>query len=568
MTLETIIDLRHLLRPTVQEGERLDYQLPPEEILLGFHGAEITNLEFATPDWYPTAERQAHEARLAQVKTQQVEVANGPSHWLSHFPPSDLPPVYTLRVTLRTGGNDLPLFYPSFSTAEDGTRRPLQADRFLVPWAPAPHDLPGTNTTLASTGRGANQHTNQRPSQLAEGNWGRGRRVFHSDNAQCYKCHRVGADSGGEIGPDLGNLVQRDYESVVRDIAFPSYSINPDYISHLIELEDGRQLTGVLRTVDNRVLLGDLAGNVTELAPDAIARIQPAATSTMPDHLWQKLTALERTDLLTYLLTPPPHMPLDSPLKAPPVRTRQEVANALADSQPLPATLKPLKLVLVDGVKDHGPGEHDYPAWQRIWGTLLAGAPNVEISFARDQPNEQQWAEADGIIFFQKGGFRTPRPEHMDRFLKRGGGLVMIHWAVNGDDQVKDLAKRIGFASWGGKIKYRHGPLTLDIRQPEHPIVRNYQQLQMYDESYWELTGESQDVTVLATSTEDGVPTPQLWTRDHDPGRVFVSIPGHYSWSFDDPLFRILLLRGLAWSMQEPIDRFNELVPLGARIQN
>ena len=62
-----------------------------------------------------------------------------------------------------------------------------------------------------------------------------------------------------------------------------------------------------------------------------------------------------------------------------------------------------------------------------------------------------------------------------------------------------------------------------------------------------------------------------MWTYeprgDADGGRVFVSIPGHYSWTFDDPIFRIVVLRGLAWVSREPIDRFNALVPLGARIQ-
>ena len=88
----------------------------------------------------------------------------------------------------------------------------------------------------------------------------------------------------------------------------------------------------------------------------------------------------------------------------------------------------------------------------------------------------------------------------------------------------------------------------------------------MYDESYWKLTGDPGDVTLLATSVEDGMATPQMWVRDHQPGRVFVSIPGHYSWTFDDPLFRVLLLRGIAWTANEPVDRFNELVFPGARM--
>jgi type 1 glutamine amidotransferase len=57
-----------------------------------------------------------------------------------------------------------------------------------------------------------------------------------------------------------------------------------------------------------------------------------------------------------------------------------------------------------------------------------------------------------------------------------------------------------------------------------------------------------------------------MWVTDQFGGRVFVSIPGHYSWTFDDPLFRILLLRGIAWTASEPVDRFNSLVTPGARM--
>ena len=59
---------------------------------------------------------------------------------------------------------------------------------------------------------------------------------------------------------------------------------------------------------------------------------------------------------------------------------------------------------------------------------------------------------------------------------------------------------------------------------------------------------------------------PLFWTLEPSKGRVFVSIPGHFAWTFDDPLFRLLLLRGIAWAAGEPVDRFNELAPLGARI--
>ena len=550
LTFESVLDLRDLLRPAVQSGEKLDFQWPPEVATFAVVGsnevqlhASLLTLTDGQPSGEVTLETHSSEANGTEVRA--VTLPAGGSGWVR------------ARVQIETGGPQSLAFYPTYWTEEDPTWRPLQKHRFWLPWISIGQqpDSPADDVLaeeLAKLG----------------GSWGRGRQLFHSDQTQCYKCHRVGLDSGGEIGPDLGNLVHRDLASVVRDIQHPSFSINPDYVGQILELNDGRMLTGVLRSQGDYLLVGDSDGKVTEVLASDVERMQPHAKSIMPDNLWEKLSEEQRNDLLTFLLVPAPQMPLDAPLPAPPLRTRAEVAAALAGSEPLPDSLRTLNLVLVDGVKDHGPGEHDYPAWQRTWTQLLRAGKNLSISNAREFPSDEQLAAADVVIFFQKGSFDGPRPGKLDQFLAKGGGVVMIHWAVNGNDQVKDFAQRIGFASWGGRIKYRHGPLTLDVRNPEHPIVRNFDRVQLYDESYWELTGEESSVTVLATSTEDGVPTPQMWVRQHEQGRVFVSIPGHYNWTFDDPLFRILLLRGIAWTAGEPIDRFNELVPLGARMGN
>src|SRR4051794_20895366 len=65
--------------------------------------------------------------------------------------------------------------------------------------------------------------------------------------------------------------------------------------------------------------------------------------------------------------------------------------------------------------------------------------------------------------------------------------------------------------------------------------------LKLVDESYWELTGELPAERVLATQEEAGAARPLFWTTQSAKGRVFVSIPGHCSWTFDDPLFRVVL---------------------------
>ena len=71
----------------------------------------------------------------------------------------------------------------------------------------------------------------------------------------------------------------------------------------------------------------------------------------------------------------------------------------------------------------------------------------------------------------------------------------------------------------------------------------------------------------IGTGVEDGQPRPLFWARQAGKGRVFVSIPGHFTWTFDDPLFRVLILRGIAWTAGEPVDRFNELATLGVKDQ-
>jgi type 1 glutamine amidotransferase len=97
-------------------------------------------------------------------------------------------------------------------------------------------------------------------------------------------------------------------------------------------------------------------------------------------------------------------------------------------------------------------------------------------------------------------------------------------------------------------------------------VIRNFSELALTDETYWKMAGDLKPDRVLATAVEDNEPQPQVWSLEHGKGRVFVSIPGHYSWTFDDPLFRILLLRGIAWTAHEPVDRFNELVWPGANL--
>lgn len=519
LTLRTHLHLADMLRPPVQPGSRLDHEWPAETVTLSF-------------------------------TTTGTLVVNGePRKQLVVTPRPNVPEPVEIRLTATQGS---PTLHVAFHTAEDARPRALPLRRFLLPWAQTTWD------EAAPVAR--------RIPELEGGSWARGRKLFFGDEAGCSRCHRIHGQ-GGITGPDLSNLLLRDHASVLRDIAEPSFAINPDYISHLVALKDGRVLTGPVRTEEGRLRIGDEKGQAVVVPRDLVEEMHPSTRSIMPEGLVKLLGPDRLRDLMTFLLVEPPHMPRDTPGKPPPPRSRAEVQAVLAGAAVPASPARPLRIVLVAGAKDHGPGEHDYPAWQKAWGELLAAAEATTVTTASDWPSVEQLRTADVLVFYQFGRWTPERARALDAYLARGGGLVYIHYAVSGDPDAPAFAQRIGLAWQGGRSKFRHGPLDLGFQAGAgHPIARNFSKVRFHDESYWQLVGDPKPVRVLATGLEDGQPQPLFWTLEPSKGRVVVSIPGHFSWTFDDPLFRVLLLRGIAWCAREPVDRFNDLVTPGARV--
>ena len=67
---------------------------------------------------------------------------------------------------------------------------------------------------------------------------------------------------------------------------------------------------------------------------------------------------------------------------------------------------------------------------------------------------------------FAQGKWTPDRARDIDAFLARGGGLVYIHYAVDGGADAPGFAQRIGLAWQDGRSKYRHGTVDLDMETP------------------------------------------------------------------------------------------------------
>jgi hypothetical protein len=129
---------------------------------------------------------------------------------------------------------------------------------------------------------------------------------------------------------------------------------------------------------------------------------------------------------------PPTAMPRDHKGKRPKPRPAAEVEAVLAGAPTPPEKTRQIRVVLVAGKKDHGKGEHDYPAWQKAWTPLFKRADQVEVATAWEWPDKEEFRKADVIVFYQHGDWTPARAADIDAYLERGGGLVYIHWAVDG----------------------------------------------------------------------------------------------------------------------------------------
>ena len=405
------------------------------------------------------------------------------------------------------------------------------------------------------------------------GDWLAGRRVFFSNEAACFTCHQIRGE-GIAVGPDLTNLIHRDAESVLADVLKPSATINPDHPASTVTLKSGAKLTGIVRTANaQEVKVALQGGAVQTLAAAEVAGTELLKTSFMPEGYAERLTKEQQRDLLKFLLESPlepaPVERTEPPL--PPARKRAEVEAVLGGtdrSNGSHRTYAPLRVLLAAGPKDHGPGEHDYPLWQKRWAALLALAPGVTVDTAWEFPSAEKLAAADVTVFYSKNpGFNPRTAMLLDDYQNRGGGLVYLHWALNGDEHAQVLAERIGMA--GGKfgVAYRHGEFDLVFTQPEHPVTKGFPTLHFTDETYWKLVGDTARIRVLGTGVEEGAPQPQLWSLERGKGRVIGCVPGHYTWTFDDPLYRALVLRAICWTArQDDVDRLAELATVGARV--
>ncbi len=243
----------------------------------------------------------------------------------------------------------------------------------------------------------------------------------------------------------------------------------------------------------------------------------------------------------------------------------------------------PLRVFIRGGVKTHAPGAHEHAQFLKDWQPLLTSR-GLKVDGGMELPDDAKLKETDVLLMYAQDGGTIPpsRWASFDEYLKRGGGLVVVHTAAVSLQE--DHWKAITGGCWRRQsTKWKEGPMDLYYVESQrldggHPITRDASNFHIDDEIYYDMD-LSPDVRVLATAytpnVRDGKKPaeggkahiydiqPQMWTYERtmeggsQPYRAFVSIPGHLYTTFQKPHYRAILLRGLAWAgKRSNVDEF------------
>jgi type 1 glutamine amidotransferase len=248
------------------------------------------------------------------------------------------------------------------------------------------------------------------------------------------------------------------------------------------------------------------------------------------------------------------------------------IPSAAPDAPP-PGSLRPMKVYIRAGLKSHAEGQHDYPQLLADWSKLLTERGAI-VDGGLHFPTADDLANTDVIVMYKgdAGWMTASEKAVLETFLKRGGGLVAFHDTICGDDPAWQ-STIFGGAKRHGEVNFSAGAITYTIADPNDPIVRGMSGFEIDDEAFFRMTwAENPGIKVLATAPmpSSGEVVPQIWTYQRRlpggyPFRAFVWMQGHLYANFANPTVLPMLLRGVAWAANYPIDSLSKPVARGGR---
>jgi type 1 glutamine amidotransferase len=240
---------------------------------------------------------------------------------------------------------------------------------------------------------------------------------------------------------------------------------------------------------------------------------------------------------------------------------------ALTISTTAMAADAPKKLLLLgQGPDGHPPQTHEYLAGLKVLHKCLQSVKGLEVTLVHaDEPwkdGPELIERADGVVLFLSEGVKWLRhdPRRRDalaKMLARGGGVVVLHWAMGTRDasNIEDGIKLLGGCHGGPDRKYK--VLETDVQiVGKHPITTGIRDFRVKEEFYYQLKFASPEGSVqplLKAKIEDQ-PYTVCWAWERPAGgRAFGFSGFHFHDNWHREEYRRLAAQAVLWTMKLPI---------------
>ncbi len=141
--------------------------------------------------------------------------------------------------------------------------------------------------------------------------------------------------------------------------------------------------------------------------------------------------------------------------------------------------------------------------------------------------------------------------DNLTRFVRDGGGLVLVHFACGAFQEFKDDFTQLAGRAWNPKLRGHDpfGEFTVNIIDQKHPITTGMKDFAITDELYTCLDGDV-PIKVLASaiSKVDKKVYPMAFVLKHGKGKVFHCVLGHDVNALSNQGAAELFRRGTAWT--------------------
>lgn len=240
---------------------------------------------------------------------------------------------------------------------------------------------------------------------------------------------------------------------------------------------------------------------------------------------------------------------------------------AVADDKPK------IKILFIGKNPDHPYGSHMY---LHVCGVLAKCAeltPGIETVVSNGWPKDAKTiAGVKTIVVYTNPAaellLEGPHRAKVDELMKKGVGLVTIHWASSVN---KNNLERLGptwlsylGGSWVSNVGLSGGKSPLKQLLPEHPICRGWKEYEIEDEYYLDpVIKEAKPLLQVRERKGKDVIVGWVFERT-DGGRAFGTTLGHPYQNFQIEAFRRMLVNAILWSAHVEVPKDGALVNLSA----